>query len=66
MPPIIGVVALSITRSPGEQLVLTTGAGERIVITIERPAVASTGKRVVVIDAPRSVRVLRGELDSAA
>jgi sRNA-binding carbon storage regulator CsrA len=54
---------LVITRVPGEQLILTTPAGERIVIEAEPAPMKGDGAVRLVIDAPREVLVLRGELE---
>jgi sRNA-binding carbon storage regulator CsrA len=54
---------LVVTRVRGEQLILTTSAGERIVIEAEPAPVKGDGAVRLVIDAPRTVQVLRGELE---
>jgi sRNA-binding carbon storage regulator CsrA len=56
-------MALVITRGPGEQLILTTPAGERIVIEAEPAPVKGLDAVKLVIDAARTVQVLRGELE---
>ncbi|HMJ37149.1 MAG TPA: carbon storage regulator [Baekduia sp.] len=56
-------MALVITRCPGEQLILTTPEGHRIVIEAEPvPAKHLDGVKLV-IDAPRAVLITRGELE---
>jgi sRNA-binding carbon storage regulator CsrA len=54
---------LVITRVPGEQLILTTPAGERIVIEAGPAPSKGDGAVRLVIDAPRSIQVLRRELE---
>jgi sRNA-binding carbon storage regulator CsrA len=54
---------LVITRVPGERLILTTPAGERIVIEAEPVPAKGDGAVRLVIDAPREVLVLRHELE---
>jgi sRNA-binding carbon storage regulator CsrA len=56
-------VPLVLTRYPGEQLILTTPTGERIVIDAEPAPLKGEGVVRLVVDAPRSVTVLRGELE---
>lgn len=56
-------VPLVITRCPGEQLIRTTPDGLRIVIEPESAPLKGEGAVKLVIDAPREVQVLRGELE---
>jgi hypothetical protein len=59
----ISAMPLVITRVPGKQLILTTPAGERITIEAEPAPAKRDGAVRLVIDPPRAVQVLRGELE---
>jgi sRNA-binding carbon storage regulator CsrA len=57
-------MALSLSRTAGESIVLRTPAGETIVVKVRDIEVMSTGATTarLVIDAPREIEILRGEL----
>lgn len=55
---------LVISRTPNETLVLTTASGERIEITARY--VAEKENVRLVVEAPRTVLIIRGELEGAA
>lgn len=53
---------LSLTRVPGETIVLTTRDGQRITIGVEPTPERGLEATLVTIDAPRDITILRGEL----
>jgi sRNA-binding carbon storage regulator CsrA len=55
---------LSLGRTAGESIVLTTRDGQEITVTVKRIEVTGDGARTVRLDveAPRDVEILRGEL----
>lgn len=52
---------LCLTRKKGETITLTTRAGERITL---RVASLSARQVALAFDAPASVRILRGEIET--
>ncbi|HMJ34804.1 MAG TPA: hypothetical protein VK501_12900 [Baekduia sp.] len=52
-----------VTGLPDEQLILTAPEGLRLVIMAERARKHGEDAGRLVVDAPREVQVLRGELD---
>jgi sRNA-binding carbon storage regulator CsrA len=56
-------MALRLTRHRGQTVVLTTEQGERIVLTVDTDP--GRGAFAVSVDAPASVKILRGELELA-
>lgn len=52
---------LALTRKKGEIIVLTTRAGERITL---RVASLSARQVALAFDAPDSVRIVRGEIET--
>lgn len=55
---------LSLSRTAGESIVLTTREGQEITVTVKRLEVSGDGARTARIEvaAPRDVEILRGEL----
>lgn len=57
---------LEIPRRPGEQVVITTASGERIVVELCLHPRRAAGEPLLVIDAPHTARVVRGEHERPA
>lgn len=59
-------MALSLSRTAGESIVLETRDGQRITVTLKRIELSGNGARTVRldVDAPRDVKIVRGELDA--